>query len=272
MKTKLLPFLLNLQIFADGDDDKTDDDELNLDDFDDEDDDDDKDKNKGDDKQNKTPEEIEKEKQSRKKNAEEARKRREREQKEAIEKAVKEAYEKGLKEGKRGVLKLNPFTSEAIEDDIDMADYELMQKLKEEGKDPIKDFPKAKAAIERERKSKEAADEKSKKEEEDKKAQELEKEKKDRADFVKAVGSKEKAIEIFKDPNFKIFSRGRLGKDPLTTIYNDFVAMKKKFSGKSDDHQPDVPGPKCGDGDDKPDTKKMSQKEHDEYMKKKYHG
>lgn len=272
MKTKILPFLLNLQLFADGDDDKTDDDELNLDDFDDEDDEEDKDKDKGDGKKDKTPEEIEKEKQTRKKNAEEARKRREREQKEAIEKAAKEAYEKGLREGKRGALKTNPFTGEPIEDDIDVADYELMQKLKEEGKDPIKDFPKAKAALERELKSKEAENEKKKKEEEDKKTKLLEDEKKDRADFVKAVGGKDKAIEIFKDPDFKIFAKGRIGNEPLTTIYNDFVAFKKKFSGKGDDNQPDVPGANSGNDDDKPNTKKMTKEEHDAYMKKKYHG
>ncbi len=271
MKTKNLPFLLNLQLFADGDDDKTDDDELDLDDFDDEEE-EDKDKNKGDGK-DKTDEEKEKEKQNRKKNAEEARKRREREQKEAIEKAAKEAYEKGLREGKRGALKVNTFTGEPIEDDIDVADFELMQKLKDEGKDPIKDFPKAKAALEREKKSKEAEEEKEKKAEDDKKAKELEDEKKDRADFVKAVGGKEKAIEIFKDPDFKIFSKGRIGKEPLTTIYNDFVAFKKKFSGNGDDdHKPNVPNPNSNDGEDKPNTKKMSQKEHDEYMKKKYHG
>lgn len=266
---KLLPFLLNLQLFAGDDDDPND--ELNLDDFDDEED-EEENKNKGDD--TKTDEEKEKEKQTRKKNAEEARKRREKEQKEAIEKAREEGYQKGLSEGKRGALKVNTFTGEPIEDDIDVANFELMQKLKDEGKDPLKDFAKAKAALEREKKSKEAEDEKNKKAEEEKKAKELDDEKKDRADFVKLVGGKEKAIEVFKDPDFKMFSKGRIGKEPLTTIYNDFVAFKKKFSGNGDEHKPDVPGSGNGDGNNgnKKDTKKMTQEEHDKYMKEKYHG
>ena len=264
---KLLPFLLNLQLFG-GDDDPND--ELNLDDFDDEED-EEENKNKGDD--TKTDEEKEKEKQTRKKNAEEARKRREKEQKEAIEKARQEGYQKGLSEGKRGALKVNTFTGEPIEDDIDVANFELMQKLKDEGKDPLKDFAKAKAALEREKKSKEAENEKNKKAEEEKKAKELEDEKKDRSDFVKLVGGKDKAIEVFKDPDFKMFSKGRIGKEPLTTIYNDFVAFKKKFSGNGDEHKADIPGAGKGGGDDKkPDTKKMTQEEHDKYMKEKYHG
>lgn len=264
------PFLMNLQLFADNEEQV--DDELNIDDFEDiEEVDEEKDKVK-DEVEEKSADEKEKDKQTRKRNAEEARKRREKEQKELIEKARKEAYEEGLKAGKRGALKTNPFTNEPIEDDIDMADYELMQKLKEEGKDPIKDFQKAKALIERERKSKEAEALKTKKAEDDKKAEELDKEKKDRTNFVKAVGGKDKAIEIFKDPDFKIFAKGRIGKEPLTTIYNEFVSLKNKFS-KGNDGKPIIPGTgQEGNNDGKPNTKKMTWEEHDAYMKSKYHG
>lgn len=267
MEKQKFMFLLNLQLFAeDGEDNETD--ELDLSDFDDI----EEDKEETKEKELNQEEEKEKEKQNRKKNAEEARKRREREQKEAIEKAKKEAYEEGLKAGKRGALKINPFTNEPIEDDIDVADYELMQKLKDDGKDPIKDFQKAKALLERERKSKEDQKEKTKKEEEDKKAEELEKEKKDRIDFVKEVGGKEKALEIFKDPNFKVFSKGRIGKEPLTSIYKDFVELKKAFS-KGIDGKPDIPNPNQNSGgEERKNTKKMTKEEHDAYMKEKYHG
>ncbi|MGN0960697.1 MAG: hypothetical protein ACI4PF_00690 [Christensenellales bacterium] len=266
MKNNLLPFFLNLQLFAKEDEDNQD--ELSLDDFDDEDE--NEEEETKDDDSSKSEEIAEKEKQSRKKNAEEARKRREKEQKETIEKAKKEAYEKGFQEGKRGALKINSFTGEPLEDEIDIANYELMQKLKDEGKDPIKDFPKAKANLEREKKSNETKAEEKRKEEENLKAQSLEKEKKDRSDFVKAVGSKEKALEIFKDPNFKLFAKGRIGVEPLTTIYNEFEKFKKDISGNIE--IPGQPKPGSNGGEDKKSTKKMSTDEHDEYMRRKYHG
>ena len=168
-------------------------------------------------------------------------------------------------------MKINTLKGETIEDDIDVSDFELMQKLKEEGKDPIKDFQKAKAKLERERKSKEAEEEKRKKEESDKKGKILEDEKKDREDFIKTVGSKEKAIETFKDPNFKLFSKGRIGKEPLTEIYKDYVSFTQKFSSV-ETKNPQLPRQGAGGGDGKVDTKSMSYAEYDAYFRKKYNG
>lgn len=267
MKTNNLMYVLDIQLFNEDDDKET---ELSLDDFESEDEEENQEEENSDKKED-SQEEEEKKKQSRRQNAAEARKRREREQKEAIEKAAKEAYEKGLLEGKKGALKINTFTGEPIEDDIDVSDFELMQKLKEEGKDPIKDFQKAKAKLERERKSKEAEEEKRKKEESDKKAKILEDEKKDREDFIKTVGSKEKAIETFKDPNFKLFSKGRIGKEPLTEIYKDYVSFTQKFSSV-ETKNPQLPRQGAGGGDGKVDTKSMSYAEYDAYFRKKYNG
>lgn len=272
MKKQLKDLFLDLHLF--GDDNPPDDDDLDLDDiFDDDDDDDDDDKGG---KDGKTDEEKakekEKKKQDRKKNAEEARKRREKERQEAIDKAAKEAYEKGLREGKRGALKINTFTNEPIEDDVDVANFELMQKLKEEGKDPIKDFPQAKAKLEREARDKA----KKAKEEEDQKAaadkKKLEDEKKDRADFVKLVGGKDKALEIFKDPDFKLFAKYRVGNEPLTEIYKDYMAFMKKFKGEDGQKTPPGAGDQHGGGGEKKDPKKMSYEEHKAYMKGKYGG
>ena len=268
MKDPLNKLLLNLQLFAEDD---SEDDDLDLEDFS-EDELEEEDSNKEDSEDEKSKDKSEKnnKKQTRDKNREEARKRREREQQEAIEKAKKEAYAKGLSDGKRGALKVNTYTNEPIEDDIDLENFEIMQKLESQGKDPLKDFVKEKARIEREKKADEAKQKEKSDLEKTENEKKLEKEKKDRLDFVKFLGSKEKAVEVFKDPDFKILLRGRIGKDSLIDIYKDLLEFRKRNA--SNVKGPDLPGSGKQGSDIKKSTKDMTYDEYEEYMKKKYRG
>ena len=81
----------------------------------------------------------------------------------------------------------------------------------------------------------------------------------------------EKAIETFKDPNFKLFSKGRIVKEPLTEIYKDYVSFTQKFSSV-ETKNPQLPRQGAGGGDGKVDTKSMSYAEYDAYFRKKYNG
>ena len=71
--------------------------------------------------------------------------------------------------------------------------------------------------------------------------------------------------------NFKLFSKGRIGKEPLTEIYKDYVSFTQKFSSV-ETKNPQLPRQGAGGGDGKVDTKSMSYAEYDAYFRKKYNG
>ena len=136
----------------------------------------------------------------------------------ARKEAYNEAYQKGLKEGKINTYKgkINPYTQTTMEDEIDIQEYLDMYEIDSKGGDPIKDYNK---------KVKEKA------REEAKKQLKIEEEK-ERENFfnndVRNFTEKNPNVELeklFKDEKFNKFSKGKLGTQPLTEIYDDFVEL-----------------------------------------------
>ena len=203
--------ILNLQLFAnehneDEEDDDDEDDDLEEDDFEE-------------DEEEKEPsgkEEPSKKKQSREDNSKFAQQRREREQKEREEKLKKEAYVKGQLDS----TKTNTFTGQVIQDEYDLQIYQLQQKIKENGGDPIEDLPRELAKLEREK-----AD-KLKKEVEQKRVQE-EKVKNDYIQ-IKEKYPKLDVKELLQNKTFERFSKARLADESLVEIYEDYLEFKKE--------------------------------------------
>lgn len=155
-----------------------------------------------------------------------ARRKAEEEAQKQIEKARKEAYEQGLAQGKvqSYIGRENPYTGKKIEDDYDVQEYLDMFDLDRSGKDPVNDYrelQKEKARKEAEAKVK--AEEKSK---QDKWYQD------DTKDFVDKY-SANKLQELSKDEDFNLFANGKIGKVPLSQIYEDYKKLISKYEKKS---------------------------------------
>lgn len=226
-KEKLL-FPLNLQLFAEGEDDEDEEvDTLDDEDFEDDEDDDKDSKDQHEDEED--SEKSTKKKQSQEENARQAQARREKEQKEREEKIAKEAYEKGKKEAELNSNKVNPFTETPIEDEYDLKIYKLQEKIKANGGDPIKDLPKELAKLEREQASKS-------KQEQDAKDKEEEKMKSEIKDFRTQYPNVD-LKKVLEDPNFNEFAEGKLGKKPLIEVYKSYVGFKQKLGIKDEDEE-----------------------------------
>jgi hypothetical protein len=190
----------------------------------------------------KSKEELEKEQR-----AEFARKRRE---KEAKEKAEKErlAHEEQLKKeaatkAELDLVKTNPYTEEPIVDEYDLEVYKIQKKLEAEGKDPIKDLPKALANREREQglaRQKELKD----KEVIDKQL------KVEIADLRKKYPDVN-TRDLGNDPLFLEISEEKEGRWTMTELYEEY--LKRKDSGSTSKTA------KEGEGDD-PDLGKAAKK------------
>lgn len=188
----------------------------------------------------KSEEELEKEKR-----AEYARKRRE---KEATEKAEKErlAREERLKKeaatkAELDLVKTNPYTEEPINDEYDLEVYKIQKKLEAEGKDPIKDLPKALAVKEREQglaRQKELKD----KEVIDKQLKE------EIADLRKKYPDVN-TRELGDDPLFLEISEEKGGRWTMTELYEEYLNRKGTANDKGNK----------GGGDD-PDVDKANKK------------
>ena len=150
----------------------------------------------------------------------------EKEAEKKIEQARKEAYEQGLQQGKvqSYIGKQNPYTGETIKDDFDVQEYLEMYQLDTTGKDPIsgyRELQKQKAREEAEKKIKLDEEEKQKKwYEEDTNA------------FLEKYSS-EKLQELTKDEDFNLFANGKIGKVPLSNIYEDYQKLISKYEKKS---------------------------------------
>lgn len=143
-----------------------------------------------------------------------------------IEQARKEAYEQGLKQGKvqSYIGKQNPYTGQEIRDNYDVEEYLEMYELDSKGKDPIdgyRELQKQKARAEAERKIKE--------DEELKQKQWYEE---DTNNFLGKYSS-EKLQELTKDEDFNLFASGKIGKLPLSQIYEDYQKLIGKYEKKS---------------------------------------
>lgn len=171
----------------------------------------------------KTPEELileeqakaesEKKKQTDEENARFARERRERERQEEIAKAKEEARVSAIIES----IGVNPYTNDEIKDADDVDQYLLMKRIEKDGGDPIVDFPKYQKRYQREKLEQQQRD----------KAQK-EQVSKDVESFTTAHPDV-KIDALFKDEDFMIFSKGKLGVIPLTEIYADYQQFSQKY-------------------------------------------
>lgn len=152
-----------------------------------------------------------------------ARKQAEKEAEARIEKARKEAYEQGLKQGRiNGFIgKTNPYTGNEIKDELDAQEYQDMYQLDVDGSaDPVSDYRELQKARAREEARKQIA---------------LDEENKqklwyanDAKEFVDKYGE-DKLQEVLKDADFDMFANGKVGKQPLTKIYEDFNKLTNKY-------------------------------------------
>lgn len=154
--------------------------------------------------------------------ARQARIRAEKEYKEKVEKIEKQAYQKGLIEAhsKMYIGKENPYTNTVIRDDYDIEEYEEMVKIDERGGDPIKEYSnviKEKARSEAQKKIQQEQETKQK-----------ENQIKDIDDFV-AKYPNINLKEMINDNKFSKFINGKIGNQPLTEIYEDYIEVVGEF-------------------------------------------
>ena len=157
--------------------------------------------------------------QTKEQNSENARRRREAERRSELEKARREAREQAIIETLGGK---NPYTGEEIKDSTDVAEYLTMREIEKSGGDPLTDYAKHVKAKEKEAIAKE----------------EKEKESKawytsDRERFVKAHPEVNIA-ELVGDENFQKFADGKVGRVPLSKIYEDFISFTENYDKKAE--------------------------------------
>jgi hypothetical protein len=201
-------------------------------------------------------------KQSNDLNREYARKRREAENAKKIE----EARVQTVIETLGGV---NPFTNEPMTDAADVEEYRLMKRIEKEGGDPVSDYAKYRKKADKE--GAQRAEEKATKE-----AWFAN----DRASFVKNHPDVN-LDELIRDPNFQLYADGKVGRVPLSEIYEGYAALTKAVDGKAKDlaaqalaNRQASPGSAASSGTTDSDfytaeqVRKMSRKEiHDNYEK-----
>lgn len=200
----------------------------------------------------------EKSKQSKEERARQAQKRREREAKER-ETREKEIERKAYLKGKLEASKVNTFTEEPIEDEYDLFIFETQKELEKEGKDPMADLPKRLAEINR-KKAKEESDK-------DKEQKQLnERIDKEFSEFREEY-PKVKLKELLEDPDFKDYADGRLGRGDKTLVqlYQNFLKLKQKFTGKKEEEEDDgkktPPSPNGGRKPQKTSYSRMSKED-----------
>lgn len=156
--------------------------------------------------------------QTKEQNAENARRRREAERQAELKKVEAETREKAIIEVLNGK---NPFTNEPIKDHADVEEYLLMKEIEKNGGDPLSDFSKYQKEKER-KKAEEAA----------KEASEQEWYKKDFYEFS-AKHPEVNIQALVSDSQFQKFAGGKVGKQSLSDIYDDFISFVDEYEKKA---------------------------------------
>ena len=147
-------------------------------------------------------------------NSENARRRREAERQRELQKAREDAIIETLG-GK------NPYTNEEMKDSTDVQEYLTMKEIEKNGGDPLADFSKFHKAKEKERIA-----------EETKRTQEAEWFAKDREEF--ATKHPEVNIDtLISNKQFQLYASGKVGKMPMTEIYEGFAGIVAEYEKKS---------------------------------------
>ncbi|MBQ4030471.1 MAG: hypothetical protein II625_01840 [Bacilli bacterium] len=150
----------------------------------------------------------------------------EKEAEKKIEQVRKEAYEQGLKQGKveTYIGRQNPYTGETIKDNFDVQEYLDMFDLDSKGEDPISGYREL-----QKQKLREEAEQRIKADEEAKQKQWYQN---DTKEFLEKYSS-DKLQELMKDKDFDLFANGKIGKVPLSQIYEDYQKLIGKYEKKS---------------------------------------
>lgn len=192
----------------------------------------------------------------------------EKEAEKKIEAARKEAYEQGLRQGKveTYIGKQNPYTNKVIKDQYDVEEYLDMFELDSKGEDPIDGY--------RELQKQKARDEAEKKIKADEEAKQKEWYQKDAKEFVDKYSS-EKLQELTKDDDFNLFAEGKIGRIPLTDIYENYRKLVGKYEKKSVETAKQIvanntttPGAMEEGEPQTLDWSKMSKKDFEKYLQK----
>lgn len=207
------------------------------------------------------PKEADKAEQTKEERARQAEARRKREAKERQAKE-KEIADKAYLRGQLDSTRVNPYTNNPVKDEYDLKVLRVQRQIEDEGGDPITDLPAKLAELDREEASK-RADEAKKAAESDKAIED------DIADFRgKHPGVDPK--EILSDARFAAFSRGKLGSERLSDIYDEFSKTfgdlgKKETDGRK---KGTAPSPNGGQKREAPSYSKMTEEQKIAYLKK----
>lgn len=147
-------------------------------------------------------------------NSENARRRREAER----QREIKAAREQAVIEALGGK---NPYTNEEMKDSADVEEYLLMKEIEKSGGDPLSDFSKYHKSREREKAEKAAKEE-----------QEKEWYKNDREEFVSKYPDVN-LENLVQDKQFQLFAGGKVGRLPLSKIYESFIEIVGEYEKKA---------------------------------------
>jgi hypothetical protein len=118
---------------------------------------------------------------------------------------------------------VNPFTNEPMTDAADVEEYRLMKRIEKEGGDPVTDYAKYRKQADKEGAQKAEA-----------KATKDAWYANDRASFVKDHPDVN-LDELIRDPNFQSYADGKVGRVPLSEIYEGYAKLTKSVDGKAKD-------------------------------------
>ena len=178
-----------------------------------------KEESKEESKEDKKSNETEQKKQSREENAKYKALRKE-------SKRIQEESERAKELGKLEGIKMayggkNKFTGEELKDEYDIRAFMTQLEMEAEGLDPVEDYQKYVTNQERKRA------EESKKNEKDKEWYAN-----DRTAFVEAYPNVD-LNDLINDEDFQLFSKGKVGITPLKEIYADYLTLVSKYEKKA---------------------------------------
>ena len=158
---------------------------------------------------------VDDKKKAREQNAQNARRRREAERQKELADARVNAIIEAVGE--------NPFTGEELKDSSDVEEYLAMKEIQRAGGDPLRDF--AKHRKDKERKEREAAEQ-------------AEQEKAWYRSDGEAFAAKYPDVDLnalVADPQFAAYAEGKVGKKPLSEIYEGYQKLSADLQKKADE-------------------------------------
>ena len=138
------------------------------------------------------------------------------------EEAERQAYRKGILDSVGGV---NPYTNQKIEDNADVEEFLAMREIERSGGDPISDYASYMKKKTREQAQKTA--------EEAKAQQEQEWFQRDYKEFLESHPELDFAA-LQRDESFQLFAEGKIGRQSLSKIYENFLKVAGKYEAKAE--------------------------------------